>query len=55
MQVLLSWADLLAYCYQVALPGTPKLTEQHSDYSSDLGGAMGIRTPDLLRAMNPGA
>ena len=48
---LLSRADLLPDCYQEALPGTPNYPYLYSNYCCELGGAMGIRTPDLLHAM----
>jgi hypothetical protein len=49
----LSTADLVPSCYHKVLPGTQKHTEQHSNHARELRGATGIRTPDLLHAMNP--
>jgi hypothetical protein len=48
---LLSRADLLPGCYQEVLPSTRKHSCLYSNCFCDLGGAMGIRTPDLLHAM----
>jgi hypothetical protein len=48
---LLSRADLLRSCYQDPLPSTPKYPYLYSNYFHEKGGAMGIRTPDLLHAM----
>jgi hypothetical protein len=48
---LLSRADLLPGCYQEALPSTPSHPYLYSNCFCELGGAMGIRTPDLLHAM----
>ena len=48
---LLSRTDLLLSCYQEALPSTSKCPYLYSNYFHEMGGAMGIRTPDLLHAM----
>jgi hypothetical protein len=48
----LSTADLFPDYYHKVLPGAQKHTEQYSNHARDLRGATGIRTPDLLHAMN---